>query len=166
MPPALGQTIHVLTGVPAMPPHTDDLRIRKLEPLTSPAQLLALLPCDDDASQTVADSRAALHRILHGEDDRLAVVVGPCSIHDPVAAMDYARRLQPLREALGDDLEIVMRVYFEKPRTTVGWKGLINDPDLDGSFNINKGLSVARGLLRDINKLGLPAGVEFLDVIS
>jgi len=149
-----------------MPPHTDDLRIRKLEPLTSPAQLLALLPCDDDASQTVADSRAALHRILHGEDDRLAVVVGPCSIHDPVAAMDYARRLQPLREALGDDLEIVMRVYFEKPRTTVGWKGLINDPDLDGSFNINKGLSVARGLLRDINKLGLPAGVEFLDVIS
>lgn len=149
-----------------MPPHTDDLRIRKLEPLTSPAQLLALLPCDDEASQTVADSRAALHRILHGEDDRLAVVVGPCSIHDPVAAMDYARRLQPLREALGDDLEIVMRVYFEKPRTTVGWKGLINDPDLDGSFNINKGLSVARGLLRDINKLGLPAGVEFLDVIS
>ncbi|WP_442682477.1 3-deoxy-7-phosphoheptulonate synthase [Stenotrophomonas sp. JC08] len=149
-----------------MPPHTDDLRIRKLEPLTSPAQLLALLPCDDDASQTVADSRAALHRILHGEDDRLAVVVGPCSIHDPVAAMDYARRLQPLREALDGELEIVMRVYFEKPRTTVGWKGLINDPDLDGSFNINKGLSVARGLLRDINKLGLPAGVEFLDVIS
>ncbi len=149
-----------------MPPHTDDLRIRKLEPLTSPAQLLALLPCDDDASQTVADSRAALHRILHGEDDRLAVVVGPCSIHDPVAAMDYARRLQPLRDALGGELEIVMRVYFEKPRTTVGWKGLINDPDLDGSFNINKGLSVARGLLRDINKLGLPAGVEFLDVIS
>jgi len=149
-----------------MPPHTDDLRIRKLEPLTSPAQLLALLPCDDDVSQTVADSRAALHRILHGEEDRLAVVVGPCSIHDPVAAMDYARRLQPLREALGGELEIVMRVYFEKPRTTVGWKGLINDPDLDGSFNINKGLSVARGLLRDINKLGLPAGVEFLDVIS
>lgn len=149
-----------------MPPHTDDLRIRKLEPLTSPAQLLALLPCDDEASQTVADSRAALHRILHGEEDRLAVVVGPCSIHDPVAAMDYARRLQPLREALGGELEIVMRVYFEKPRTTVGWKGLINDPDLDGSFNINKGLSVARGLLRDINKLGLPAGVEFLDVIS
>ena len=149
-----------------MPPHTDDLRIRKLEPLTPPAQLLSLLPCDDPTSQTVADARAALHRILHGEDDRLAVVVGPCSIHDPVAAMEYAQRLRPLREALGGELEIVMRVYFEKPRTTVGWKGLINDPDLDGSFNINKGLRVARGLLRDINRLGLPAGVEFLDVIS
>jgi len=149
-----------------MPPHTDDLRIRKLEPLTSPAQLLALLPCDEEASQTVADARAALHRILHGQDDRLAVVVGPCSIHDPVAAMEYAQRLRPLRDALAGELEIVMRVYFEKPRTTVGWKGLINDPDLDGSFNINKGLRVARGLLRDINRLGLPAGVEFLDVIS
>jgi len=149
-----------------MPPHTDDLRIRKLEPLTPPAQLLALLPCDDEASQTVADARAALHHILHGQDDRLAVVVGPCSIHDPVAAMDYAQRLRPLREALGGELEIIMRVYFEKPRTTVGWKGLINDPDLDGSFNINKGLRVARGLLRDINRMGLPAGVEFLDVIS
>ena len=149
-----------------MPPHTDDLRIRKLEPLTSPAQLLALLPCDEEASQTVADARASLHRILHGQDDRLAVVVGPCSIHDPVAAMEYAQRLRPLRDALAGELEIVMRVYFEKPRTTVGWKGLINDPDLDGSFNINKGLRVARGLLRDINRLGLPAGVEFLDVIS
>ena len=149
-----------------MPPHTDDLRIRKLEPLTSPAQLLALLPCDEEASQTVADARASLHRILHGQDDRLAVVVGPCSIHDPVAAIEYAQRLRPLRDALAGELEIVMRVYFEKPRTTVGWKGLINDPDLDGSFNINKGLRVARGLLRDINRLGLPAGVEFLDVIS
>ena len=149
-----------------MPPHTDDLRIRKLEPLTSPAQLLALLPCDEEASQTVADARASLHRILHGQDDRLAVVVGPCSIHDPIAAMEYAQRLRPLRDALSGELEIVMRVYFEKPRTTVGWKGLINDPDLDGSFNINKGLRVARGLLRDINRLGLPAGVEFLDVIS
>ncbi|MCD9088293.1 3-deoxy-7-phosphoheptulonate synthase [Stenotrophomonas sp. SY1] len=149
-----------------MPPHTDDLRIRKLEPLTPPAQLLALLPCDEQTSQTVADARASLHRILHGRDDRLAVVVGPCSIHDPVAAMEYAQRLRPLRDALGGELEIVMRVYFEKPRTTVGWKGLINDPDLDGSFNINKGLRVARGLLRDINRLGLPAGVEFLDVIS
>ncbi|MGE8214237.1 MAG: 3-deoxy-7-phosphoheptulonate synthase, partial [Stenotrophomonas sp.] len=109
-----------------MPPHTDDLRIRKLEPLTPPAQLLALLPCDDETSQTVADARSALHRILHGQDDRLAVVVGPCSIHDPVAAMEYAQRLRPLRDALGGELEIVMRVYFEKPRTTVGWKGLIN----------------------------------------
>lgn len=149
-----------------MPPHTDDLRIRKIEPLTPPAQLLALLPCDEQASDTVSASRAALHRILHGRDDRLAVVIGPCSIHDPVAAIEYAQRLKPLRDALAGELEIVMRVYFEKPRTTVGWKGLINDPDLDGSFNINKGLRVARGLLRDINKLGLPAGVEFLDVIS
>jgi len=149
-----------------MPPHTDDLRIRKIEPLTPPAQLLAMLPCDDEASDTVSASRAALHEILHGRDDRLAVVIGPCSIHDPVAAIEYAQRLKPLRDAYVDELEIVMRVYFEKPRTTVGWKGLINDPDLDGSFNINKGLRVARGLLRDINKLGLPAGVEFLDVIS
>ena len=149
-----------------MPPHTDDLRIRRLEPLTPPAELMSLLPCDEHISQTVADARAALHRILHGADDRLAVVIGPCSIHDPAAAMDYAARLAPLRKELGDALEIVMRVYFEKPRTTVGWKGLINDPDLDGSFNINKGLRLARGLLRDINGLGLPAGVEFLDVIS
>lgn len=149
-----------------MPPHTDDLRIRKIEPLASPAQLLALLPCDDEASDTVSASRGALHAILHGADDRLAVVVGPCSIHDPAAAIEYAQKLKPLRDALAGELEIVMRVYFEKPRTTVGWKGLINDPDLDGSFNINKGLRIARGLLRDINKLGLPAGVEFLDVIS
>ncbi len=149
-----------------MPPHTDDLRIRALQPLTPPAQLLAELPCDDIASTTVADARAACHAILHGKDDRLVVVVGPCSIHDPAAAMEYAQRLRPLRDALGDALELVMRVYFEKPRTTVGWKGLINDPDLDGSFRIDKGLRLARGLLRDINALGLPAGVEFLDIIS
>lgn len=149
-----------------MPPHTDDLRIRNIEPLTPPAQLLALLPCDDQASDTVSASRAALHAILHGHDDRLAVVVGPCSIHDPAAAIEYAQKLRLLRDALAGELEIVMRVYFEKPRTTVGWKGLINDPDLDGSFQINKGLRIARGLLRDINKLGLPAGCEFLDTIS
>ncbi|MBB5736466.1 3-deoxy-7-phosphoheptulonate synthase [Xanthomonas campestris] len=149
-----------------MPPVTDDLRIRKIEALAPPSQLLSLLPCDERASETVTKSRAALHEILHGRDDRLAVVIGPCSIHDPVAAMDYAHRLRPLREQFGDALEIVMRVYFEKPRTTIGWKGLINDPDLDGSFQINKGLRVARGLLRDINNLGLPAGVEFLDIIS
>lgn len=149
-----------------MAPHTDDLRIRKLEPLVSPAQLLTDLPCDDEASTTVASARAACHDILHGHDDRLVVVVGPCSIHDPEAAIEYAQRLRPLRDTLGDALEIVMRVYFEKPRTTIGWKGLINDPDLDGSFQINKGLRIARGLLRDINGLGLPAGVEFLDTIS
>ena len=149
-----------------MAPHTDDLRIRKLEPLTPPAQLIAELPCDDVVSETVANSRQALHEILHGRDDRLAVVIGPCSIHDPVAAVEYAQRLRPLRDALGADLEIVMRVYFEKPRTTVGWKGLINDPDLDGSFRINDGLRLARGLLRDINRLGLPAGCEYLDTTS
>lgn len=149
-----------------MSPLTSDLRIRRIEPLTPPSALLSELPCDGAASQTVFDARQALHAILHGQDDRLAVVIGPCSIHDPAAAMEYARRLLPLRARLGDALEIVMRVYFEKPRTTIGWKGLINDPDLDGSFQINKGLRMARGLLRDINHLGLPAGCELLDVIS
>ncbi|WP_101927526.1 MULTISPECIES: 3-deoxy-7-phosphoheptulonate synthase [Luteimonas] len=149
-----------------MAPHTDDLRIRALQPLATPAALLDALPCDELASTTVADAREACHAILHGHDDRLIVVVGPCSIHDPEAALDYARRLQPLRAQLGDALELVMRVYFEKPRTTIGWKGLINDPGLDGSFRINDGLRLARGLLRDINRLGLPAGVEFLDTIS
>jgi 3-deoxy-7-phosphoheptulonate synthase len=149
-----------------MPPDTDDLRIRSFAPLSSPAELLRELPCTEPMSDSVASSRRALHRILHGQEDRLAVVIGPCSIHDPQAAMEYAHRLRPLRDELGDALEIVMRVYFEKPRTTVGWKGLINDPDLDGSFNINKGLRLARGLLCEINALGLPAGVEYLDIIS
>ncbi|MFT4257067.1 MAG: 3-deoxy-7-phosphoheptulonate synthase [Pseudoxanthomonas sp.] len=149
-----------------MSPLTDDLRIRAIQPLATPAQLLAQLPCDETASATVAASRAALHAILHGDDDRVAVVIGPCSIHDPAAAIEYAQRLRPLRDELGDALEIVMRVYFEKPRTTVGWKGLINDPDLDGSFDINKGLRIGRNLLLEINRMGLPAGVEFLDVIS
>ncbi|HET6396173.1 MAG TPA: 3-deoxy-7-phosphoheptulonate synthase [Pseudoxanthomonas sp.] len=149
-----------------MAPHTDDLRIRRIDALVPPAELIERLPCDDRASETVIGARRALHRILHGQDDRLAVVIGPCSIHDPAAAMEYARRLRPLRDTLGGALEIVMRVYFEKPRTTVGWKGLINDPDLDGSFNINKGLHVGRALLRDINLLGLPAGCEYLDTIS
>src|SRR5256885_11481124 len=149
-----------------MPPYTDDLRIRSFTELSTPAEIARELPCSEAMSTTVANARRALHAILHGEDDRLAVVIGPCSIHDPVAAMDYARRLKPLRESLGSSLEIVMRVYFEKPRTTVGWKGLINDPDLDGSFNINRGLQVARHLLLDINQLGLPAGCEFLDMIT
>jgi 3-deoxy-7-phosphoheptulonate synthase len=149
-----------------MPPYTDDLRIRSFAPLSAPAEVLRELPCTEPMSENVAAARGALHRILHGEDDRLAVVIGPCSIHDPKAALEYARRLQPLRATLGDALEIVMRVYFEKPRTTVGWKGLINDPDLDGSFNINKGLRLARSLLCEINALGLPAGVEYLDTIS
>jgi 3-deoxy-7-phosphoheptulonate synthase len=149
-----------------MPPHTDDLRIRSFAPLSSPAEIARELPCTEAMSNTVTDARRALHRILHGEDDRLAAVIGPCSIHDPKAAMEYAVRLRPLRDSLGDALEIVMRVYFEKPRTTVGWKGLINDPDLDGSFNINKGLRLGRRLLSDVNALGLPAGVEYLDTIS
>ena len=149
-----------------MAPHTDDLRIRRIDALVPPAQLISQIPCTDEVSDTVSDARRALHRILHGLDDRLAVVIGPCSIHDPVAAIEYARRLRPLRDAFGDALEIVMRVYFEKPRTTVGWKGLINDPDLDGSFDINKGLQLGRSLLRDINRLGLPAGCEYLDTIS
>ncbi len=149
-----------------MTTNTDDLRIQAMQELASPAQLLTECPRGDAASDTVADTRARLTRILRGEDDRLAVVIGPCSIHDPVAAMDYAERLARQLPRFDDQLEIVMRVYFEKPRTTVGWKGLINDPDLDGSFNINKGLRVARQLLLDVNQLGLPAGCEFLDIIT
>jgi 3-deoxy-7-phosphoheptulonate synthase len=149
-----------------MAPHTDDLRIRSLMPLVTPAELIRDLPCDETVSATVTDCRRRLHGLLHGRDDRIAVVIGPCSIHDPAAALDYAARLRPLRDTLGDALEILMRVYFEKPRTTIGWKGLINDPDLDGSFHINKGLRLARGLLRDINAMGLPAGCEYLDTIS
>src|SRR6266436_1369380 len=117
------------------------------------------------ATRIVMAARNAIHAILHGTDDRLLVVVGPCSVHDPAAAVDYAERLATLRERLVERIEIVMRVYFEKPRTTVGWKGLINDPDLDGTFNINKGLKVARKLLVDIANMGVPAGTEFLDSI-
>ncbi len=149
-----------------MPPSTDDLRIRSFAPLSTPAELLLELPCTEPMSDNVANARRALHRILHGQDDRLVVVIGPCSIHDPQAALEYAHRLRPLRDSHAAELEIVMRVYFEKPRTTVGWKGLINDPDLDGSFNINKGLRLGRRLLCDINAMGLPAGVEYLDTIS
>jgi 3-deoxy-7-phosphoheptulonate synthase len=145
---------------------TDDLRIRDIRELITPEQLLREFELTDQAAATVAQARANLQRILHGQDDRLAVVIGPCSIHDTAAAMDYAARLREQHERFKGTLEIVMRVYFEKPRTTVGWKGLINDPDLDGSFNINKGLRLARGLLRDINHLGLPAGCEFLDIIT
>jgi len=146
--------------------HTDDLRIAELRELSTPAQVIAEFPLDDAAEDTVAKSRAAVHAILDGTDDRLVVVVGPCSIHDTTAAIEYAQRLVKERARLAGELEVVMRVYFEKPRTTVGWKGLINDPDLDGSFHIDKGLRLARGLLRDINALGLPAGCEFLDMIT
>ena len=145
---------------------TDDLRIKDITELRTPAELMHEFPRTDKATSTVLATRHALHNILHGSDDRLAVVVGPCSIHDPLAALDYARRLVAVRERLSDRLEIVMRVYFEKPRTTVGWKGLINDPNLDGSFDIDTGLRTARELLRDINSLGLPAACEFLDMTT
>lgn len=149
-----------------MATHTDDLRIRRFEALTTPAQLIEEYSADDNIRSLVTASRERLHEILHGSDDRLAVMIGPCSIHDPNAAIEYASKLVELRKQLDSDLEIIMRVYFEKPRTTIGWKGLINDPDLDQSFDINKGLRLARGLLIDINKLGLPAGCEYLDVTT
>ena len=149
-----------------MPKATDDLRITDIRTLRTPAEVMGEFPRTDAATKAVLVSRHALHNILHGADDRLAVVVGPCSIHDPAAAVDYARRLVAVRERLSDRLEIVMRVYFEKPRTTVGWKGLINDPDLDGSFRIDNGLRIARELLLDIANLGLPAGCEFLDMAT
>ncbi|TNC77321.1 3-deoxy-7-phosphoheptulonate synthase AroG [Janthinobacterium lividum] len=149
-----------------MMPRTDDLRIREMKELTPPSHLIREFACSEQAEQTAASARIALHRILHGQDDRLMVVIGPCSIHDTKAAMEYARLLVKERARFAGELEIVMRVYFEKPRTTVGWKGLINDPYMDNSFRINDGLRMARELLRDINELGLPAGTEFLDVIS
>ncbi|MDC9825585.1 3-deoxy-7-phosphoheptulonate synthase [Devosia sp. ZB163] len=145
---------------------TDDLRIKELRELRTPEEVIREFPRTDAATRTVISARHALHNIIHGTDDRLAVVIGPCSIHDPHAALDYARRLAPLREKLGGALEIVMRVYFEKPRTTVGWKGLINDPNLDGSFDIDNGLRLARSLLLEVNNMGLPAGCEFLDMTT
>jgi len=145
---------------------TDDLRIREIRELVTPHQVMSEHPCTDIAAATVEQGRRAMQDIVHGRSDRLGVVIGPCSIHDPKAAMEYAHRLREQRERFKGELEIIMRVYFEKPRTTVGWKGLINDPDLDGSFNINRGLRVARQLLSDINDLGLPAGCEFLDIIT
>jgi 3-deoxy-7-phosphoheptulonate synthase len=142
---------------------TDDLRIRNVRPLIPPAILLEEIPISERASNVVTDARAAISGIIEGTDPRLVVVVGPCSIHDTRAALEYASRLKPIADRLSDDLIIVMRTYFEKPRTVVGWKGLINDPDLDESFHINKGLRLARQLLLDVNNLGLPTGSEFLD---
>lgn len=146
--------------------NTDDLRIREIKELSPPSHIMREFPCTPDISRSVYGARHAVHDILHGKDDRLVVVIGPCSIHNPAAALDYAHRLVEQRDRLKGELEIIMRVYFEKPRTTVGWKGLINDPGLDGSFNINQGLRTAREVLLDINALGLPAGSEFLDMIT
>ena len=145
---------------------TDDVRIEGLKPLISPAILMEDLPLSDTGAARVTKARKETSNILRGQDDRLLVVVGPCSIHDPEAALEYAGHLAEAAKELAGELHIVMRTYFEKPRTTVGWKGLINDPDLDGSFAINKGLHVARGLLRDLVELGVPTGTEFLDPIS
>ncbi len=145
---------------------TDVLRIQALRPLIPPAILMEELPLGDEGSQVVAESRKQIQAALHGEDDRLVVVVGPCSIHDPAAALEYGKRLQKVAREHGEELLVVMRVYFEKPRTTVGWKGLINDPHLDESFAINEGLHLARRMLLDVADLGLPAGCEFLDPIS
>jgi 3-deoxy-7-phosphoheptulonate synthase len=148
------------------PARTDDLRISAVRALIAPQLLLEELPVDQAALATVTNARQAVHRVLHGADDRLLAVVGPCSIHDSRAALEYARRLRDAAARHEADLLVVMRVYFEKPRTTVGWKGFINDPHLDGSFAINEGLRAARKLLLEMNRLGLPCGTEFLDLLS
>ena len=146
---------------------TDDQRIRDVTPLPPPEHLIRFFPiADTPVEALVGDTRQRIRRVMQGEDDRLLVIVGPCSIHDPAAALDYARKLKAERDRHAGDLEVVMRVYFEKPRTTVGWKGLINDPYLDESYRIHEGLRIARQLLVDINRQGVPAGSEFLDVIS
>jgi len=146
---------------------TDDERVKEVRPLPPPEHLVRFFPIRGTAVETlIENTRRNIKRILQGQDDRLLIIIGPCSIHDPIAALDYAKRLMAQREMYADTLEIVMRVYFEKPRTTVGWKGLINDPGLDESYRIDEGLRIARQVLSDINKLGMPAGGEFLDTIS
>ena len=146
---------------------TDDERIQDVTPLPPPEHLIRFFPIRGTAIESlISETRQSIRNIMQGRDDRLLVIIGPCSIHDPAAALEYARCLKPLREKYKGTLEVVMRVYFEKPRTTVGWKGLINDPYLDGSYRIDEGLRIARQLLIDINRLGMPAGSEFLDVIS
>jgi 3-deoxy-7-phosphoheptulonate synthase len=159
VPPAPGLSTHDTTRI-------DDIRNGAVRPLITPALLQEWLPADGEATQLVERSRADISRVLHGRDDRLIVVVGPCSIHDHDEAMEYARRLQAAAAGLERELLVVMRVYFEKPRTTVGWKGYINDPHMNGSFAINEGLELARKLLLDLVALGLPVGTEFLDLLS
>ena len=159
------------TKIPAATPikvvgRTDDLRISAVRALITPQLLLEELPVDAKALATVANARQGVHRVLHGADDRLLAVVGPCSIHDAKAALEYAAKLEAAARRHEADLLVVMRVYFEKPRTTVGWKGFINDPHLDGTFAMNEGLRLARKLLLDVNRMGLPCGTEFLDLLS
>ncbi len=171
-PADLAETIGTMPGVAVVlrrdatrPLKTRDLRIASIRPLVPPAILLEELPLSAEGAAVVSRAREDVSRILRGEDDRLIVIVGPCSVHDCDAALDYARLLKPAADELAEDLRIVMRVYFEKPRTTVGWKGLINDPRLDGSFAVNDGLHLARRLLLDLAAFGVPAGCEFLDPI-
>jgi 3-deoxy-7-phosphoheptulonate synthase len=144
----------------------DDVRIREIKELAPPSHVIREFPVSDAAEQVTYAARQGIHGILHAADDRLLAIIGPCSIHDPKSALEYARRLAQEKAKHAADLLIAMRVYFEKPRTTVGWKGLINDPRLDGTFQINEGLRLARGVLLDINELGVPAGVEYLDMIT
>jgi 3-deoxy-7-phosphoheptulonate synthase len=145
---------------------TDDLRIDQLRPLIPPAIIMEEIPVTDDQTQLISSAREGAARIIDGEDDRLVIVVGPCSVHDPKAGLAYAERLKPVADRLSGDLQIIMRTYFEKPRTTVGWKGLINDPNLDGSFSINQGLRIARTFLKDVVDIGVPTATEFLDPIT
>ncbi len=145
---------------------TDDLRITEIKELVPPTHVLREFALSETAAQTTFEARQAIHRILHGADDRMLVIMGPCSIHDVKAAKEYAARLKEAKDRLAGDLLVVMRVYFEKPRTTVGWKGLINDPFLDGSFRINEGLRIGRQLLLELNETGMPVGCEFLDMIT
>lgn len=145
---------------------TDDLRIASIKAVATPTEICEEIPVNEAATRTTYSARQAIHDILSGKNDRLVVIAGPCSIHDPDAAIEYAARLKRVKDELQNDLLLIMRVYFEKPRTTVGWKGLINDPDLDESFQINKGLRLARQLLLELNNMGMPAGVEYLDIIT
>lgn len=146
--------------------NTDDLRIESIKAVTSPAEITEEIPITDTAAKTTYETREAIHNILEGKDKRLLVITGPCSIHDTRAALDYAQKLKTLKDKFKNELLIVMRVYFEKPRTTVGWKGLINDPELNNSFHINKGIRLARNLLLKLNDMGIPAGTEYLDLIT
>lgn len=155
--------MNTLQSNPVSQPDIDDVNIKSIQTLITPAELKADLPLSEAASQTVLQGRATVRNILDGNDKRLFIVIGPCSIHDPKAAHEYADRLKELSEKVKDTLYLVMRVYFEKPRTTVGWKGLINDPDMNDSFNIEKGLHIGRGLLIDLNEKGLPCATEALD---